>query len=491
MYRTLVILLLFLWGTRIVSLEALPLHNDEGLHLTRAVEVWNLHPFWEIRDGKIVNHWLIAAFYPQSEPVFVGRIATVFVAMLGFAAGLSVGHSLGGIFGMCAVGLLWLQSSYLYFYERLVFSDAEAGALVVLALWASLHLAGNGTVRNAALLGFCFGLALLFKFTAAPFALSIAILVLSFSAYPVARRLSLLTISALTVAVMFVVPVGYLLLRGNNMFSIALGWIGGGSGSAREGVLANLARFWETWYGFDSVLALGVPAAAFLFLFANRKRVWFGLTAFLPFLVIVVFGREVLPRHFVVVLPALFIFVGSVAGAVIRRLWNAPSKYAALITRLAAITVLVLALGYSGLRALTASDPLRIRVPADVIAEHFTDHSAGYGLREAVLDFPNTITSLDVPVVASMFPDSCRRANFYAVNGMTLICTDAPGTAQMETLLAEHDIVYVLTDTSPLIGADMPSVAEQLGVTATQITAYPRPGETVDMASVVLWRLER
>ena len=44
------VLLLVLWGTRLLALEALPLHNDEGLHLTRAVEVWNGHPFWQISD---------------------------------------------------------------------------------------------------------------------------------------------------------------------------------------------------------------------------------------------------------------------------------------------------------------------------------------------------------------------------------------------------------------------------------------------------------
>ena len=50
--RAFILLVLIFWLTRIAGLEALPLHNSEGLHLTRAIEVWNLHPFWEIRDGK-------------------------------------------------------------------------------------------------------------------------------------------------------------------------------------------------------------------------------------------------------------------------------------------------------------------------------------------------------------------------------------------------------------------------------------------------------
>ena len=44
-----VALLLIYLLTRLPGLAELPLHNDEGLHLTRAVEVWNGHPFWADR----------------------------------------------------------------------------------------------------------------------------------------------------------------------------------------------------------------------------------------------------------------------------------------------------------------------------------------------------------------------------------------------------------------------------------------------------------
>ncbi|MBC6934987.1 MAG: hypothetical protein DWB42_04030 [Chloroflexi bacterium] len=125
-------------------MEALPLHNDEGLHLTRAVEVWNGHPFWAISDGKIINHWLIAAFYPQNAPVFAGRIATLFVSMIGLAAGCALAKRLSGAAGALLAGGLWIMSPYLFFYERLAFSDAEAGALVVVAVWLALCASRSG-----------------------------------------------------------------------------------------------------------------------------------------------------------------------------------------------------------------------------------------------------------------------------------------------------------------------------------------------------------
>jgi predicted membrane-bound mannosyltransferase len=123
------ILLLLLWATRLVSLTAMPLHNDEGLHLTRAVEVWSLHPFWEISDGKVINHWLIAAFYPQHAPDFVGRLATVLVGMIGLAAGYALVRRWYGAEAALMGGVLWLCAPYLFFYERTALSDAQAGAL--------------------------------------------------------------------------------------------------------------------------------------------------------------------------------------------------------------------------------------------------------------------------------------------------------------------------------------------------------------------------
>src|SRR5213075_1869154 len=80
-------LLLFLlfFGSRVTALDALPLHTDEGLHLTRAVEVWNGHLFCDIEDGKVAGVWAIALFDPRNAPVFAGGIATVFVGLLGLA----------------------------------------------------------------------------------------------------------------------------------------------------------------------------------------------------------------------------------------------------------------------------------------------------------------------------------------------------------------------------------------------------------------------
>lgn len=245
------LLLLILWGTRLLALEALPLHNDEGLHLTRAVEVWNGHPFWAISDGKIINHWLIAALYPQNAPVFAGRIATLFVSMIGLAAGCALAKRLSGAAGALLAGGLWIMSPYLFFYERLAFSDAEAGALVVVAVWLALRASRSGRRRDAILTGLALGAAMLMKFTAAPFALTAALALLVDKTHPPSRRVRLLALVVLVVVACFAAPLGYLLLKGGDLFAIAFGWLGVSSGQ-ETAFFANIERLWAQLTGFGA-----------------------------------------------------------------------------------------------------------------------------------------------------------------------------------------------------------------------------------------------
>lgn len=482
--RRLVILLIIFWLSRIDGLETLPLHNDEGLHLTRAVEVWNLHPFWEIRDGKIINHWAIALLYPQTAPVFAGRIATVFISMIGLASGYALVRRRFGINSVTLACALWIASPYLFFFERLAFSDAEAGALVVLAFWASGQLAERGTLRQAIFTGFAFGLAALFKFTAAPFALGVAVIVLLGARYPLRRRLLLLGVAGITVVLMFTPPIIYLLLRGDELFSIALGWIGSGSG-AQMGVSANLRMLAAqlTDYGVPLWSGLMLLGVVLLTALRPRKGGVLVLAVGLPLAIIIVLGREVLPRHYVVAMPALLLLGGTGIGVGVERIFRRETQRQASV----AIAAALLAVGFVPLALTAYTAPERNPYPYAVWTEHFSQHSAGYGLREAVQALPQTIQPPTAPVIASMTGDSCRRANFYAVNESSLTCTDAPGLNALEAALPTQPVVYVLVEEFTGI-ADLPGEAARLGVTAEQVAQYNRPG--ADGQTVTLWKLE-
>lgn len=482
-----VILLLILWGTRVAALESLPLHNDEGLHLTRAVEVWNGHPFWNISDGKIVNHWLIAAFYPQNSPVFIGRIATIFVSMIGLAAGCALINRYFGTTAALLAGVMWIASPYLFFYERTALSDSEAGALVVMAAWSSLRLARSGAIRDAILTGLLLAAAVLFKFTAAPFALTIILIILILGQYSFRTCLLNVIIIGVTAALCFIPPLAYLVVRGDDFFSIALGWIGVGSSNGQNpAFVANLNQLWTqlTGYGTLAWTALLLGGLILLLIISQARKVGgtLLLAVSLPLLIIMVFGREVLPRHYVVVLPMALILAGGGLGSLTNVLEEYREKWV-LSTLIIAISIFAI-LPFMQ----TAYDnPGALTIPADERRQFITDHSSGFGLREAVQAFPDTIADKNVPIVGSMFQDSCLRANFYAVNGLKMICANTPALPQIEEALSADGAVYVLTDYAPLIGIDV----QTLNATATKIAVYPRPGETEANASVVLWRLDQ
>lgn len=490
MSRWMIAGLLLWWLTRLAALEALPLHNDEGLHLTRAVEVWNGHPFWAISDGKIINHWVIAALLPQAAPAFAGRLATLLVCAAGLAAGASLARRWGGPPGWALVCGLWIAAPYLFFYERLAFSDAQAGALVVVAVWAAARAARRGRLDDAILTGLALSLAILFKFTAAPFALTVTLLILAGRA-PWRRRAAQLALAAGVVAAGLSVPLAYLALRGGEVFAVALGWVGAGDRGADFG--ANAAHLWAQLSGFGA-FAWAALLVAGLALLPRVTRLEGGLSRLsgarallawgLPVALILLLGREVQSRHFVVALPLALTLAGVGLGRGIRRFRRAAVQRLTMTAGLGALLV-------GGLPfMLTAyADPARLPLPDDVRYEHVTSHSAGYGLRAAVADLPALTAARPAPIVGSMFPDSCRRANFYAAAAARLICADAPGLLAIEAALDEAGAVYVLSDSAPHIGVSGEALAT-LGRT-TRLAQYMRPGETEAAASVSLWLVEQ
>jgi 4-amino-4-deoxy-L-arabinose transferase-like glycosyltransferase len=492
--------LLALWWTRLHHLDVMPLHNDEGLHLTRAVQVWNFNPFWEISDGKIVNHWLIAAFYPLHAPVFAGRIATVFVAMLGVAAGVALARGLAGERAAWIAGMLWLLTSPLFFYERTALSDAEAGALGVLATWSALWLATRGTWRSALLTGITLSLATLFKFTAAPFGLGVLLIVLLAGDRPLAGRLRHLLVIGLVGVVCFAVPLAVAVGRGG--FGVAFGWLGGAGGGNRADMVRDSVGRFLLQLTDSGGLGWSVIGTMGLLLFAvaavvgttgvrlssapgssRRTRLTVLVAAFLPLAAVLVLGREVMPRHTLTGLPILLVVAG--AGIALALRWLPPPM------AILRPTATLLLIGWLVLDALPYFDtaylnPGEVSLPALDALQFVYDHSAGFGLVDAVRSFPHTVGTPTIPILASMFPDSCRRANFYSMQ-FTMICAAAPGEAALRDLLAQHDRVFVLVEKPP-VGLDMATLP--FG-SPRLVAGYPRPGETEPHASVKLWEVKR
>jgi hypothetical protein len=185
----------------------------------------------------------------------------------------------------------------------------------------------------------------------------------------------------------------------------------------------------------------------------------------------------------VVALPLALIFAGAGLGLLINLL-----KLERVRTVLVALVSAALALSVAPFMLQAYADPGHAPLPEGVRTQHISEHSAGYGLREAMRALPDVMSRRDLPVIASMFPDGCKRANFYAVDGLMLTCTAVPGAAEIDAALSAYGAVYVLTDEAPTLGIDVNTVED---VKITRVAVYPRPDETEENASVALWLLER
>jgi hypothetical protein len=476
-----IVVLLIFWGSRLAGLSALPLHNDEGLHLTRAVEVWNGHPFWSIDDGKIINHWLIAALLPQADPVTAGRIPTILIGALGITAGCALAYRWFGLTAAFLTAVLWLTNPLLFFYERLAFSDAQAGALIVVAVFFAALVKTN---RNTVLTGAALASAALMKFTAIPFSAAVGLVLILDDRVPSRTRLIRIGIIALIVLLAFAIPVLYLMRRGGGLFEVALGWIGSKNAGFQpiENFIGNSARLIDIAFGFGSpvwVLILIGGLAALIWM--RSKQGW--LLAFgvgLPLLSMMILGREMLSRHYAAALPLAMVAGGCGWGYLLDRLYMRRGLRGGvtLITWLSAAAFIPFA-------QTAYSAPSALPLPNIMRTQYITEHSGGYGLREAMQQLP-TLAQPGIPILGSMFPDGCRRANFYAQDGWALICSDAPGLERARALLAEYGRLYVLSDTPGIIGGNPSEWA--LGETGI-VSSFPRPGEAPANASVVLYAI--
>ena len=316
------ILLFILWLTRITALDVFPFHVDEGIHVRWAIEVWGGHPFWNISDAKIIAHWPIAAFYPQNAAPFVARMPTVLIAMLGLAAGYALVQRLFGRWSAFLASVMWICSPYLFFYERMALMDGEIGDLGVVALWASVLLARRGTYRNAILAGVTLAAAILFKLTAVVFVPMVGLIPLLNGRYPMRRRLSLIVAAGAACAACFIVPLAYIVLKGENFFDVPRQFVSVENAGQVDQFFGNIEKLWLQLVGFDTpfvVIALLLGLVSLLILGGRWGRLLIVAWA-IALSIILVLGKTVFPRYYVAALPTALVLAGAGLGVLVKQL---------------------------------------------------------------------------------------------------------------------------------------------------------------------------
>jgi len=478
------ITLLGFWFSRVWRLDALPLHIDEGIHLRAALIFWEGNPLWRPENGKTIGHWAIALLWPQNAPVYAARMATVLLVIVGVAAGYALVRRLFGRRAGLYAALLWTVSPYLFFFERTALVDAQTGALSVIAVWAAVELIHRDRLWLGVGTGLAVLVAILYKLTALPLLGTVGIVILFYGRRSLVRRVRYLLVIGGTLVVFVGVPGLFVLPR-------LLDGVGGGgmlgtvtTGGTLSTVSANLMAFVQAVGGVGTPLWAGLVVVGLVVLLALRPRDgWLMILAPLPMLLsLVVFSSNVFYRYFAVVMPLWTAFGGAGLGLLIRR-YNTP------IARRAAtsVVIILMAVVLIPFAWCNYADVGAARLPTRMSYEYVTEFSAGFGLREAVIALPETVQEPDMPIVGGIVADSCRRANYYALPGYVLTCSDELGGPEIEAALAERGLAYVLTDRPPSTGIDPTT----FGLAASQVAVYPRPGDAPDTPSVTLWLVRR
>lgn len=160
-----VVLLLIYVGTRVYHLAALPPHIDEVFHVYRAWDVWGGDPLYFINTTKLLNVWLIAAFYPFAAPYWVARMVSVLSGLVTLACVYKLARMLhsraAGLLGVC----LYVALPLTFWHDRIAISDPVAAATGALVTLGGAMLARRADWRYAVLVGLSLAAALLSKLT--------------------------------------------------------------------------------------------------------------------------------------------------------------------------------------------------------------------------------------------------------------------------------------------------------------------------------------
>ena len=198
MSLALAILLAFLL-TRLAGIENFPLFLDETTHIELGERVLTTSPFYNAWLGRLGTGWLQYAVQSYaSEPVWTARTITVLSVLPGLAAAMALAYAIAGLWGLGLSGLLYLFSSYHFFFERLALGDPPVGSVVLVALYVAYRLSRRANLIDATLTGLVLFGAFVIKVSMIPY-MSIPVLAaLTLTKHTWRQRLRWLAVALVT-----------------------------------------------------------------------------------------------------------------------------------------------------------------------------------------------------------------------------------------------------------------------------------------------------
>ncbi len=455
------LLLLGVLAVRAHAISAMPVFNDESLHIRRSEVVWTFdNPATSFTAGKLFGYYWLGFFgFDRLDALHMGRLVYALFVLIGAAATYRVGRELfNAAVGLLAL-LLYGLAPYLIFYERLILADQLAAAFGMLAVWMSIRVARHPTRANGLRCGLFVSLAILAKLTAAPFALVplVAVIILgsgtkkspTLQSFIPARYWPALIASYgfnLISGVPFMlfplfrqVKKEPVLLVGENLVSL---------GNNHRVFVDNLGNLWHMLAGFFGAGAVIAALLVILWLFTRERSqpLYLAACVILPWSMILILSPDPSNRYWLLGMPPLLVLVA--AG-----LYRLPFRWPVLAVSLA---VWIAMIGGPFIRD-AWNDPLKLHLPRHDRWEYYTNYSSGYGLSEAahyLPSLPPSTTSGRIPVISTTVGCHALRVYLPEDGLVNLSCPFFGWQGEfMETVnqtiaeaLAAESVVYLLVE---------------------------------------------
>ena len=465
--------MLLYWAVRLHNLDALPFFLDEAAHLDWSRLVWLRQPFHAASDGKLLSIWVHALFWPFAATAWIGRVSTLLVTTLGFAALLAITQNLFSRRAAAIAGMLYVVAPFAMFFERMALPDAFTAAFTVLLVWSSLMLVRNPDQKKWVFLtGFSMAANVISKVPNLVFVYVPALAAILFRASPIWRFQWRAVVRSYLILFWILLPL-YVVLRWIALSDMGLDLISGKSMTFGDALL-NVGTTVNVVIENYRVLLLPhllIPillAGIATLIWYPRPGLYLALAIF-PYLGLTYLGTRVgfIEARFAVVSVSLILILA--AGGFERALLFVSGR-GPVVHATSAIVLVLLLLPSLEFVLRTWSSPEQLVLPQRDKWEYVTGWPSGYGFREIVDDYDPSAAPLQLVTL-----DLGGRQRFQAYLPPESLVTPvwiSPEEFEAGVSPEAHAGRALLVLDHPKDDDDF----ERLELSLVEIGRYPRPG---------------
>jgi hypothetical protein len=463
-------LIFCLFISHLTGIDTFPPFIDETIHIHGSEQGYNQSILANANLGRQFTMWWMMVFQAHhGSPIWMGRVATLLAVLPGVAALMGMGRLAVGNWGMTLAGLIYLFSSYHFFFGRLALADPTAASATFIAIYAAYRLSRRYRISDALMTAFFLFIAVGVKISALPYL-----------GIPIAAALTLHPIkynwrkqlqwALVTLGVTIVLVLAYILglrLFNQDVFSNSVSYALTNRGGAAASTLLDVGRIFNNIrFTLDILMVyLSAPVVVVsllsMLILLIRRRWYIPLCALAP--LVVIWINQIQESRFLFAAAALLLLsLALVAGDFLRSQ-----------ERFVQVVGLGLVLSWGVLQwlpfvSIAGNNPVDLPLPAADFAQYVRSDASGFGLPDVRAILKERQPTLVIGLLAN-----CQGLRFLALNDFPMLCPNLnPNGEDIDELAALLDAnhatgVYAVLEDLPFVPAN---------TNGEVIAAIERPG---------------